>query len=232
MKKYAGRVRSALAESHRLAGRLDEPGFPLEALESLQDWQRNRLAKTYADLIAVDRYRAAADFFLAELYGGLHFRERDHEVERVLPVMIRMLRDDMLLALAEAFELQALSLDLDMCMAHAMVETGWNDLDVRRYGEVYRACGRADDRARQIRLIRQLGLVLDELVHHRLVLLMVRMVRGPARAAGFGLLQTFLEQGLYAFRAMGDGTEFVEAIWERERAAMLKLLAGEERPFD
>jgi hypothetical protein len=232
MKQYAGRVREALTRSHRLASRLDEPGFPLPVFEALQDWQRDRLARSYADLVAVDRYRAAAEFFLTELYGGLHFRERDHEVERVLPIMIRMLRDDMLLALAEAFELQALSLDLDMSMARVMADSGLDALDVESYGTVYRACGRAGDRARQIELIRQLGLVLNELVHHRVVLLMVRMVRGPARAAGFGLLQSFLESGLFAFRAMGDGTEFVEAIWERERRAMQKLLAGEQRPFD
>ncbi|NIP17257.1 MAG: hypothetical protein GWM87_03175 [Xanthomonadales bacterium] len=231
MKRYAPRLEQALADSHRLAERLDDPGFPLQTLESLQDWQRDRLAGTYADLIAVDRYRAAAEFFLAELYGGLHFRERDQEVERVLPVMIRMLRDDMLLALAEAFELQALSLDLDICMGFAMRDAGWNSLDVDRYGRVYRACGREGDRTRQIELIRQLGLVLNELVHHRLVLLMVRMLRAPARAAGFGRLQSFLEEGLFAFRAMGDGTEFVEAIHRRETEAMERLFRGSENPF-
>ena len=96
MKKNAGRLERALAASHSLAGRLDEPGFPVATLEALQSWQRGRLARSYADLIAVDRYRAAAEFFLDELYGGLHFRERDQEVERVLPVMIRMLRDDII----------------------------------------------------------------------------------------------------------------------------------------
>jgi len=231
LKKYAGRLKQALADSHDLATRLDAPEFPLPELELLQNWQRDRLAQTYADLIGQDRYVAAGEFFLAELYGGLHFRERDQQVEKVLPVMVRMLRDDMLLALAEAFELQSLSLSLDIDMAIVLQHSGWDGLDTPRYGEIYRACSRRADRKEQIDLIRRLGLELNELVHHRLVFWMVKTVRGPARAAGFGRLQSFLESGLNAFRVMGDGTEFIETIWRRESTAMQHLFAGAEEPF-
>jgi hypothetical protein len=70
-------------------------------------------------------------------------------MERVLPVMVRMLRDDMLKVLADAFELQALSLEFDMDMTAALLQFGWNELNTERYGEMYRACGRqpsANDR--------------------------------------------------------------------------------------
>lgn len=231
MKKYAGRLRQALAESHRLAASLDDDDFPLAELELLQSWQRRRLAETYADLIEQHRYQAAGTFFLNELYGGLNFRQRDQEVERVLPVMVRMLRDDMLLVLAEAFELQALSLQLDMAMLAGLADVGVEELDQDSYGEMYRACGKAKERERQIDLIRHLGLQLNELVHHRLVLMMIKMVRGPARAAGFGLLQNFLEEGLQAFRQMGDGTEFIMTVWHRELTIMQRLFAADADAF-
>ncbi len=231
LKPHAKHLRQALADSHRLAARFDEPGFPLAELELLQDWQRTRLARSYDGLISQQRYAAAGEFFLAELYGGLHFRERDQEMERVLPIMARMLRDDMLRVLAEAFELQSLSLEFDMSMTGALMEFGWDHLDTDRYGEIYRACGRPSDRKRQIDLIHRLGLELNELVHHRLVLLLIRTLRGPARAAGFGLLQSFLEQGLTAFQVMGDGTEFVETIWREESEVMGRLFAADKEPF-
>jgi hypothetical protein len=231
LKQNADHLRQALADSHELATRIDKTDFPLEEFEILQDWQRKRLARTYHDLISQERYQAAGEFFLAELYGGLHFRERDQEMERVLPVMLRMLRDDMILVLAEAFELQSLSLDFDMDMTVALQQSGWDQLNASRYGEIYRACGRPADRERQIELIRHLGLALNELVHHRLVLWLIRTLRGPARAAGFGLLQSFLEQGLRAFQIMGDGTEFVETIWRSEREVMQRLFAADEDPF-
>jgi hypothetical protein len=231
LKKNANLLRQALADSHALAASLDEPGFPLDELKVLQTWQRQRLAGSFKDFFEQERYVAAGNFFLNELYGGLHFRERDQEMERVLSVMVRMLRDDMLLALAEAFQLQSLSLDLDIDMTLAFRQSDWEELNTQRYGVIYRSCGRESDREKQIELIRHLGLVLNELVHHRLVLLLIRTLRGPARAAGFGLLQSFLEQGLFAFRTMGDGTEFVEAVWRRESETMHRLRAGDENPF-
>jgi hypothetical protein len=232
LKKNAARLRQALTDSHRLATRLDKPGFPLEKLELVQTWQRQRLAGTYGDIISKDRYRAAGNFFLDELYGGLNFRERDQEVERVLPIMVRMLRDDMILVLAEAFELQSLSLKFDMDMTEQIQDAGWDQLNALRYGEIYRACGRVEERKKQIELIRRLGLALNELVHHRLVLWLIRTVRGPARAAGFGLLQSFLENGLNAFRVMGDGTGFVDTVWLRESEVMQRLFDAYENPFE
>jgi hypothetical protein len=231
LKRHADHLKRALAASHALAGRLDESGFPLAKLELIQDFQRRRLARTYRELIGQQRYGAAGDFFLAELYGGLHFRARDQEMERVLPVMVRMLREDMLLVLAEAFDLQSLSLDLDMDMATVLLEFGWDELNPKRYGEIYRSCGRLNERAKQIELIHRLGLELNELVHHRLVMLLLRTLRGPARAAGFGLLQSFFENGLNAFRTMGDGTYFIETIWKRESDIMDRLQSGDENPF-
>ncbi len=217
-----------MSESHKLAAGLDAPGFPLAELELVQDWQRQRLARTYHDLISQPRYRAAGDFFLVELYGGLHFRERDQEMERVLPVMVKMLRDEMLLALAQAFELQSMSLGFDMDMAKAFQQSGWDQLNRTRYGEIYRVCGRAPERVKQIELIRRLGLELNRLVHHRLVMFLIRTIRGPARAAGFGLLQSFLEQGLRAFRTMGDGTEFIDTIWRKESEMMHQFMASDK----
>ena len=232
MKEHEERLRKALTSSHQMAKRLDAKGFGLKSLLLLQNWQRARLAGTYSDLLNEARFLAAGHFFLDELYGGLNFRERDQEVERVLPVMVRLLPDHMLLVLTRAFELQALSLDLDIDMAGRMFAKGWNSLDAGRYGVLYRETGRAGDRDKQLGQIYELGLALNELVHHRLVLRLISLLRGPARLAGFEHLQGFLEDGLLAFQAMRDGTVFIQAIRDRENEIMRRLQAGEERPFE
>ena len=224
MKKNAIRLKQALSDSHALASRLDEPGFPLQELELIQSWQRQRLARTYTDFTSQQRYAAAGDFFLDELYGGLHFRERDQQIDRVLPVMVRTLRDDMLLVLAEAFELQSLSLQFDIDLAWRFKTTGSSELNMARYDEIYRENGKLSERKQQIELICRLGQQLNKLVHHRLVMMLIRMLRGPALAAGFGLLQSFLENGLKAFKIMGDCTEFIDAIRHRETEFMLARL--------
>ena len=220
-----------LARNQGLAGKLEGKDFPLHAFEQLQRWQQKRLARTFDDLIQQDAYRPAVNFFLTELYGGLDFRERDLEMSKVMPVMRRFLPDKVLYIMSEAFELQAVSLEFDMEMAGYMDRLDNPDLDMDRYCEVYRACSDKPGRERQVLLIRKLGYDLDRLVNKPLVNTLVRLLRGPAHAAGFGKLQEFLESGLGSFRALRDVQFFNEAIYQREWNSMQSLFAGEAEPF-
>jgi hypothetical protein len=226
------RLQASLARNHELADLTRARGFPAREFAALQRWQRQRLAETYADLLAEEQYAAAGHFFLEEIYGGLEFRERDQQVARVLPAMARMLPEHMLQTMAGAFELQALSLELDMDMARHMAAAGLLDLDATSYRRIYQLTGRERDRQQQIELIRQLGLELLELVRHRLVLNLIQLLRWPARAAGFRRLQDFLEQGLWAFRKMQEGQHFVLTVHRREHAIMKNLRAGSDQPFE
>jgi len=227
----ADRLYEMLAWNHRLAGKIDGEDFPQHAFKQLQRWQQNRLARTFDDLTQQDAYRPAINFFLTELYGGLDFRQRDQQMSKVMPVMKRFLPDKVLLVMSEAFELQAVSLEFDMEMAGYMERLDIQNLDMDRYCEVYRAGSDKSGRERQILLIRKLGYDLDRLVNKPLVNTLVRLLRGPAHAAGFGKLQEFLESGLGSFRALDDVRQFNETIYQREWDSMQKLFAGEVLPF-
>ena len=215
----SARLRRELQANHALGERIQQPGFPRARLDELQRFQRQRLAETYADLAANPRYRAAVKFFLSELYGGLHFMERDQQVNRALPLLTRMLPEHMQETLADAFRLQELSLDLDLQLLQAWQEGQGADpaqpMSESLYAALYPSVPMAS-REEQIRLIYDLGLELNQLVRHRLVLVLVKAMRRPARAAGFGALQTFLEDGFAAFAAIGDSSGFVTTIRDRE----------------
>ena len=227
----ADRLYEMLAWNHGLAGKIEDRDFPRHAFGQLQRWQQKRLARTFDDLIQQDAYRPAVNFFLTELYGGLDFRERDQEMSKVMPVMKRFLPDKVLYIMSEAFELQAVSLNFDMEMAGYVERLHIPELDMDRYCEVYRASNDKPGRERQILLIRKLGYDLGRLVNKPLVNVLVRLLRGPAHAAGFGKLQEFLESGLGSFRALRDVRYFNEAIYQREWNSMQKLFAGEALPF-
>ena len=49
-----------------------------------------------------------------------------------------------------------------------------------------------------------------------IIVYLLRMLRGPAHAAGFGKLQEFLENGFASFRALENADHFVDTIYERE----------------
>lgn len=230
-KPGAQRLQAMLARNHAIAGQVESPGFPLAEFDHLQRWQRARLARSFNDFEQQEGYRLAVHFFLTELYGGLDFRERDQDMGRVMPVMTRFLPDRTLGTMSEAFELQAISLEYDIEMAEWMRSRSIEELDMEAYCSVYRDCSDRPGRERQIELIRKLGYDLEKLVRWPMVNTLVRLLRGPAHAAGFGQLQEFLEQGLAAFRALEDTAYFIETIYERELRSMQRLFAGAARPF-
>jgi hypothetical protein len=195
---------------------------------ALRAWQASRLARTHRDLLDNPRFHDAAQFFLTDLYGPKDLSRHIEDVRRVVPVMTRLLPDSGLATVAHAVELNALSESLDAAMADAL-GTGTATIRKAAYAAAYRKVGRAGDRERQVDLIELLGGALEGLARQRFVGAALKMMRGPARAAGLGELQGFLERGYSAFRAMRGGSdEFISSIVVRERLIAKALLAGDD----
>lgn len=223
-------LRTALEASHAQTEQLKLPGAPLAQFEAVQHFQRERLAISYADLSAQPRYADACHFFLEELYGGEDVRARDRQVENAIPIMEKTLPGRMQEALADAFRLQALSLAGDLALAEGMAEQDWDQLSPEQYTQLYPRFPRVA-REEQIALIYRLALELDRAVQLPLVLGLIVAMRGPARAAGFRALQSFLERGLRSFRKMRGADTFAETIRDRELRIMAQLYAGDSDPF-
>jgi hypothetical protein len=198
-------------------------------LIELQHWQSQRLLRTHADLRASPRYRKAVDFFFEELYGGGDPRGRDRDLKRVHRVMERLLPAQALHALTLAIELEVLSQELD---AGVVRELPPGPITVEAYAEAYRRAGRAPDREHQIAVLGEIGGYLDGVVKRPIIHRLVRLSRGPAHAAGFGVLQDFLERGLDAFETMQGADEFLATIRAREMRAMQRILACTPDPFE
>lgn len=197
----------------------------------LRAFLAERLAQTYADLLASPRYGPAAEFFLSDLYGAKDRAERDETVNNVVPILARMLPAGAVHALAIAIRLDALSEELDVAMVQALrKEGGLDGLDAARYARAWQRCGRHGEREQQIGLIGEVGQVLDRLTKMTTVGVALRLMRGPAHAAGFGGVQDFLERGFRAFSHMGDAAEFLATVRARETAIAKRLFAGE--PID
>ncbi len=200
-----------------------------QVLQALQQWQRARLDATYHDLRTSDRYHAACEFFLDELYGGRDVAARDRQLNKAAPVMRRFLPDDLLGAVGDALRLQAMSLAFDFKLAGLMLEL--ERIDQPAYAAAYCLDQDWSGRQEQLALIVDLGHLLGETVQHAMVHRLIRMMRGPAKLAGFGLLQSFLQEGLDAFSKMGAPDLFLETIHSREQQALEAMRSGNDHPF-
>ncbi len=217
-----------LARVHEIDRQIIAKGPREPQAQLLALWQARRLAATYEDFSSSARYHQAAKFFLNDLYGPADFTQRDADLEKVFPVMSRMLPANALDALCCALELHALTQELDARMLKLLTgKLAMTDaLTPALWARAYRMCGQEPQRRRQIELVVAAGRQLDEVVKHPMIYTLVRLVRGPARAAGFGALQDFVERGFRAFRSMQGAAAFIDAVGKRETAIMRELFAG------
>jgi len=191
-------------------------------------WQARRLAHTHADLLASDRYGPPTIYFMTDLYGEQDFTSRDEGVERIYPMLARLLPGKALKTIALGIELHALSQTLDLALTDMLYTTMGHTGPVTAagYAEAYRRCDNRPQREAQIDLVGVVGRSLDSVVFLPGLWRLVRMAGPPARVSGLGELHHFIERGFQAFRHMKGAETFLDTITVRERELMETLFAG------
>ena len=215
-------LRLVAAERERRAASVDL----MARVQAIKHYQQRRFSHTYADLLAAPRYAAVARFFLDELYGPHDFTERDAQLARIVPALVRLFPQAMVDAVGTLVQLHALSEVLDSRMGSNLDGV---DVDASRYIEAWCATGMVESRERQIALTLEVGTALDALTGKPLLRNSLRLMRRPAHAAGLGALQTFLEAGFDTFKAMGGAQEFLSLIESREHRLADALFAAGDR---
>lgn len=203
-----------------------------QAVRAIKAYQHARFQQTYADMLAHARFGGAAQFFLDDLYGPGDFTSRDDQFARIVPGLVRMFPRDIVATVVLLGQLHALSerLDSEMGWALGSPNAAATSLDGEGYAQCWRQVGQPADRERQIMLMLSVGEALERYTQNALLRHTLRLMRGPAQAAGLGALQAFLERGFDTFRAMRGAREFLDVIARRERALAAALFAGEEAP--
>jgi hypothetical protein len=218
LKRHLESLKALRGEGHRAPSRLAE----------LKRWQTQRLERTYADIAAQPRYKAATAFFLDDLYGAKDFSGRDQAMLRILPVMSRVLPQKAVETAALAIEVEAVSEALDQRLAAALPAGA---IDPESYAKAYRETSTRAERQHQIELVDAVGHRLDALVAKPFLSRTLKLMRQPAKLAGLGDLQDFLERGFAAFHGMKGADGFLALVRERETAILNQLFSGKAEPF-
>ncbi len=210
-----------------------EPRNSLRWLPELRRWQAGRLAASFEGFMDDPARKPAAQFFMTDLYGDRDFSQRDSDIARVAPKMQRLLPTGLVETLADAIELGTLSHALDLRMAEALEVRAPRSktLTEALYAEAYRDVGLQLLRGRQIDLIVRAGHGLGTALRTRGVSTLLSVLRGPARAAGLGELQTFLERGFGAYAKLDDVGAFIADIERGEREVSRRLFDAHSEPF-
>jgi hypothetical protein len=202
-------------------------------LALLRAFQARRLAQTHQDFFDSPRYQPAVEFFLSDVYAPRDFSQRDADVQRFYEGLSKVLPERAVAVLGHVVELSHLTTELDAKLARALVdELGVTDtITPRQYAAGYRICDNYDERVHQIKLVGDIGLGLDRLVHIPFVGMSLRLAHAPAVLAGWSELQHFLERGFSAFKHMKGASEFLLTIERREIMILDRLFADHPDPF-
>lgn len=195
----------------------------------IKRFQQQRFEVTYRDLLTSARFGPAARFFLDDLYGPADFRRRDEQFARIVPRIESVFPALVSATVLDLARLHALSEQLDTAMARCLAT---RMVDAGAYTDAWLEVGRPQERERQLSLVISIGHSIEQLTRHAWLVAGLRMMRGPARAAGLLELQQFLETGLASFRAMGGASEFLVIIETRERELMRALFGGNFRALE
>jgi hypothetical protein len=222
-------IRVAVAEVQAL--RLASRSTPeiAAAVTTVKRLQARRFAGTYADLLASGPYSAAAGFFLEELYSERDDAERDAQFARIAGAVEKLFPRDVAETAAALARLHALTESLDHAMAREW--TGEAPNEIAAYVLAWKAVGRREDRERQLETVVAIGDELTRLTRLPGLRLMLKLMRGPASAAGLSSLQRILESGFETFSAVARpraGAErFLQTIRDREQLLMDVLYSAD-----
>ncbi len=204
---------------------------PLSAANAtIKRFQAWRFQATYADLLRSPRYQTAASFFLHELYSDKDYAERDQQFARIAGTIAKLFPQSVVNTAAALAEVHALTERLDDAMALQYLALSASEPalnETARYIACWRSVADPAARYQQLEVVLALGQSLNILTRKPGLRTLLKMMRGPAAAAGLGSLQKFLESGFDAFQTMRGADEFLKLISERETHWINNLFEGD-----
>ncbi|MGB8645890.1 MAG: hypothetical protein WCF84_11685 [Anaerolineae bacterium] len=213
----------------KVEGRPLDPGLAL-----LRQWQSDRLARSHADISALPRYRPVMQFFLEDIYAPRDFTQRNHDMERMHDFLRRLAPEPIVRPLMLTVRLHQTTEHLDDRLLEVLVnQLGMTDsLTTPLYAEAYRRCDNYAERVAQIELIREIGLILDKVVHTPLSGPMLALAKGTLEHAGWMDVMSFMERGYKVFKQLPNTARLLDIIRQRELRILDRIYAGEHDPFE
>ena len=212
-KLAADQFRRFIRRSNELHVEYLEDAQLLKNYDQFANWQLDYLLPFFSDLYKQEGYAEAIDFIMSDL-AGIGISNRDRDLERAAPAITSMLPLAALATIASAAEMNArvLKINIAICQCLADRSSLPTTITEHDYCIACRQASSLQECVELVHLITGLGKTLKTLVEIPMLGILLRAMRGPAHAAGFGALQDFLENGYATFNQIPDIDHFISEI--------------------
>ncbi len=201
----------------------------IELRRRIKLFQNKRLEFTHHNLLADLSSARAARFFLDKLYCTGDVSARDHQTERVLPKLEKLLPSSALLVLTKVIYMDYLAEYLDDELSNKIMSLhGLIDVDSNQnlYINGFSEQNRWSEREAQIKLIVDVGESLRKLLRLPFLSGLLKMTRGAAQKANLEDFHDFLNEGLEAFSTLKRPGDFFRSIEKEEMVLLDAMKAG------
>jgi hypothetical protein len=220
MKDAAPFIRASVREVERMRLTVTANSRLRSAVGSVKLYQSQRFQHRYRDLISDGPYQNAVRFFLDEIYGSGDYSSRDAQFARIAGAIDRLLPKLAVATAVTLAQVHVLTEQFDFDMGRAWLMAPRFDTAAEIYSFAWRSVGKPELRKQQLQLVIELGRDLDRLTQTPGLRLLLKMMRGPAHAAGLHELQQFLESGFDTFSSLtkpnAGADRFLRLIESRE----------------
>lgn len=194
------------------------------AVRNIKLFQSRRFMGSYADLMRDPTVRPATQFFLDELYSPGDYSARDAQFARIAGTLQTVFPRPVVHTALTLALLHARTEELDHAMAQAWLAQPEATPEARRYAAAWQTVGQPEARRQQLAWVMELGHDLTRFTRTPGLRILLRTMRRPARAAGMGALQHFLEAGFDTFGALAKKRGAVEGFLETVKARETQLM--------
>jgi len=186
---------------------------------ALQDFQSNRINRTYQDIETDPEFSKIGNFFFKKLYAPEDFSFRDTSMRKLHRVLDGKIYKNMITAVSKVIELHDISDEQDNQMVKKMIAAGIDEsMTMSEYQEIYRSLDNYDQRIYQINLSAEVTRIFHGLSKKWIVAVSLKTVKKTAVLFGIKEVIDFIYEGYVAFKTIDNINFFVETILDRELA--------------
>lgn len=208
-------------------------------LAQVQQWQRERIRHTHADLFNQPKHEAMADFLINKLYGGDAFSKLAEQLERIVPKaekLEKFVPDSALqtgiLGIEAAIEAIRLDLQLAEYLQKTHPESATQPLTDALMIEAYQAVNAGQARHAQIEQLRHVCYQTDKYIKSFVLQKAFALAKGTAYKYNYQPLYDFVAEGFEAIKPIKSIGAFIDPFCAKENTIIDNVHANKPNPFN
>ncbi len=194
-------------------------------VDQVRKIQVDRLRQTYDDYFKNPEYTKISKYFFEQIYGAGDKASRDAAFNKIYEKLSAAVNPKRITRVTQLKQLNELTDELDLRVGREFMKARKRHaMTLEDFEACYRALNNKEEREIQLQLLMETTRFFHRLAHVPLLGFVIKPTQFAARALGVEYIMEFFMEGYRSFRSVKNAEPFMQAIEDRERAYLNRLL--------